>query len=59
MVEIEDAEDGEEIVVGDAFAAHDADGIRVDDLLAEGTGAEVRSLWNIEYLRGFVFDGRY
>lgn len=34
MVEIEDTEDGEEVCIGDSFAAHDAEGIWVNDLLA-------------------------
>ena len=50
MVEIEDAEDGEEVGVCDAFAAHYAHGIGVDDLLAEGAGAEVWSLGDVENL---------
>lgn len=50
MIEVENAEDGEEIVVGYSFAAHGAEGIGVDDLLAERAGAKVGSLGDVEDL---------
>lgn len=58
MIEIEDGEDGEEVVVGYAFAAHGAEGIGVDDLLTEGSCAEVGSLWNVENLGEWWFADR-
>jgi hypothetical protein len=56
MVEIENAENIEEIVVRDSLCAHGADGVGVDDLLAERAGAEVGTLRDVEDLgeRGFA-----
>jgi hypothetical protein len=50
MVEIENAENIEEIVVRDSLCAHGADGVGVDDLLAERAGAEVGTLRDVEDL---------
>ena len=50
MVEIEDAEDREEIGVGDAFTAHNAEGVGIDNLLPERASAEVWSLRDVEDL---------
>lgn len=55
MVEVEDAEDGKEVVISDALATHDAQGVRVDDLLAEGACAEVGSLGDVEDLGEWWF----
>lgn len=44
--------------VGDALGAHVAEGVRVDDLLAEGAAGEVRPLWDVEDVRvGGFADG--
>jgi len=51
VVEVEDAKDGEEVVVGYSLGAHDAEGVGVDDLLAEGARGEVGSLGDVEDLR--------
>lgn len=51
MAEVEDAEDGEEVGVGYSLGAHDAEGVGVDDLLAEGARGEVGSLGHVEDLR--------
>lgn len=50
MVEIKNAENIEEIVVRDSLCTHGADGIRVDNLLAERAGTEVGSLGDVEDL---------
>ena len=55
MVEIENAENIEEIVVRDSLCAHSADGIRVDDLLAERAGTQVGSLGDVEDLGKWWF----
>ena len=55
MVEVENAENIEEIVVRDSLCAHGADGIGVDDLLAERAGTEVRPLGNVEDLGKWWF----
>jgi hypothetical protein len=55
MIEIENAKNIEEIVVCDSLCAHGADGIWVDDLLAERARTEVRSLGHVEDLRKWWF----
>ncbi len=50
MVEVEDAEDVKEVAVRDAFAAHVAERIRVDDLLAQRAGAKIWALGDVEDL---------
>ena len=49
-------EDGEKVIVCDAFAAHNSQGVGINDLLAEGARAEVGPLRDVENLgkRGFA-----
>jgi hypothetical protein len=50
MVEIENAEDVEEVVVCDSLCAHSTDRIGIDDLLAKRAGTKVWSLGDVEDL---------
>ena len=55
MVEVKDAEDFEEVGIGDALTAHNAERIWVDDLLTKRASREIRTLRDIEDLR----EGRF
>lgn len=50
MVQVKDFKDGKKVRIGDSFAAHGTERIRVDDLLAKRTGGEIGSLRNVEHL---------
>jgi len=49
-------EDGEEVHIGDFAAVHVAQGVWIDDLLAEGAAGEIGALRDVEDVgvRGFV-----
>jgi hypothetical protein len=58
ILEVEDAQNGEKVSVGDALGAHSADAVGVDDLLTEGAAGEVGALGDVEDIgEGGLVDG--